>query len=113
MNAKGCDMSRKKTEAQDSKAESVSFEQALERLETIVKEMESGELSLENMMARFEEGQSLVKLCSGKLNQVERRIEILVKEGDEVVAEPFGEEPGGGNGDEPGKDDTNTNGMPF
>ncbi|MEI6516216.1 MAG: exodeoxyribonuclease VII small subunit [bacterium] len=80
-------MSKKKSDETDE----VSFEKALARLETIVEEMESGTLSLEDMMARFEEGQKLVKLCSTKLNQVERRIEILVKEGDSVTPEKFEE----------------------
>ena len=106
-------MSKKKAETQEPRPEGASFEKALERLETIVQEMESGELSLEDMMARFEEGQKLVKLCSGKLNQVERRIEILVKEGDEIVAEPFGEEPGGDDRGAIGTGDDNKNGMPF
>lgn len=79
-------MTKKKTDAP-----APAFEPALERLETIVGEMESGTLSLEDMMSRFEEGQSLVKVCSEKLNQVERRIEILMKEGDKVVAKPFAE----------------------
>ncbi len=109
---RGATMSRKKAETLDSKQTEMGFEGALERLETIVKEMESGELSLEDMMARFEEGQSLVKLCSGKLNQVERRIEILIKDGDQIVAEPFGEEPRGDSKAAP-KDEDGRNGMPF
>ena len=66
-----------------------NFEKALERLETIVGEMESGTLSLEKMMACFEEGTELVKFCSQKLNEVEKKIEILAKKGEEIVAEPF------------------------
>ena len=102
-------MSRKKSEEQAPEQNEVSFEKALERLETIVEEMESGKLSLEDMMKRFEEGQGLVKVCSTKLNQVERRIEILVKEGDRVTAEPFEEasEQVETKHDEPG------NGLPF
>ncbi|MFH1968832.1 MAG: exodeoxyribonuclease VII small subunit [Verrucomicrobiota bacterium] len=65
------------------------FEKSLERLETIVREMESGELSLEKMMKHFEEGMSLVGICSTKLNEVERKIELLVKQGDQMVAKPF------------------------
>lgn len=65
------------------------FEKSLERLETIVREMESGELSLEKMMKHFEEGMGLVKVCSGRLNEVERKIEMLVKKGEQTVAEPF------------------------
>ena len=67
-----------------AKAKEPEFEKALERLETIVAEMEGGELSLETMIKRFEEGRKLVGLCSRKLNEVERRIEILVKKGDDV-----------------------------
>lgn len=102
-------MSRKKTEEAGVKSDDISFEKALSRLETIVEEMESGKLSLEDMMARFEEGQGLVKVCSAKLNQVERKIEILVKEGDAVTTEPFEErdEAAPAKGDEPG------DGLPF
>ena len=81
----------------------------MERLETIVEDMEGGKLSLEDMMARFEEGQGLVKLCSAKLTQVERRIEILVKEGETVTAERFEDE------DESGKTPSEKpdDGLPF
>ncbi len=69
--------------------DSPNFEKALERLETIVGEMDTGSLELDMMMKRFEEGMGLVKFCSQKLNEVEKKIEILVKKGDETVAEPF------------------------
>ena len=65
------------------------FEKSMSRLETIVGEMEGGALSLEDMITRFEEGQTLIKACTRTLNEVERKIEVLVKKGDEVVAEPF------------------------
>ena len=48
------------------------------------------EVTLEQMISHFEEGQKLLGLCGKKLNEVERRIEILVRKGDEVAAEPFG-----------------------
>ena len=67
-----------------------SFEKALARLEEIAAEMESGELGLEKMVAAFEEGQKLVKLCSSRLNEVEKKIELLVQKADGTVeAEPF------------------------
>jgi len=75
----------------DKVEEKMSFEKALERLEAIVGEMEGGSLSLDKMISRFEEGQSLLKFCSQKLNEVERKIEVLVKKGDKVSAEPFDE----------------------
>lgn len=70
----------------------LNFEKSLERLESIVEEMEKGSLGLEQMMEQFEEGRRLLAFCTKKLNEVERRIEILVKKGDSVEAEPF-EEP--------------------
>ena len=67
-----------------------SFEKALARLEEIAAEMEGGELGLEKMVEAFEEGQKLVKLCSSRLNEVEKKIEMLVKQADgSVAAEPF------------------------
>jgi exodeoxyribonuclease VII small subunit len=67
----------------------LDFEKSLQRLESIVSEMEGGSLSLEDMISRFEEGQNLLGFCSKKLNEVEKKIEKLVKKGDKVVAEPF------------------------
>jgi len=69
-----------------------SFEKALERLEQIVAEMEGGKLSLEKMISHFEEGSKLVKFCSGKLNEVEKKIEQLLTKDGQVTTVPF--EPG-------------------
>ncbi len=71
------------------KTDEPGFEDSLKRLETIVGEMETGALSLEDMMSRFEEGTGLVKFCTGKLDEVEQKIEKLVKKGDKIVTEPF------------------------
>ena len=57
-----------------------SFELALENLEQVVEQLETGELSLEDSLAAFERGVGLVKHCNQKLNEVERKIEILVKD---------------------------------
>ena len=56
------------------------FEEALEDLEKVVEQLESGELSLEGSLAAFEEGVRLVKYCNQKLTEVERKIELLVKD---------------------------------
>ena len=69
--------------------ENVGFEQSLERLELLVEEMESGELSLEDMIRHFEEGSKLVGVCSRKLNEVEQKIEKLVKKDGAMEAVPF------------------------
>ena len=66
-----------------------SFEKALSELETIVEAMESGSLPLEKMMEQYEEGMRLISFCSAKLNEVEKKIEIMVKKGDKIVTEPF------------------------
>ena len=58
-------------------AEPKDFEEALTRLEGIVKELEKGELSLESSLARYEQGVRLAKYCSGKLEEAEKRIELL------------------------------------
>ncbi len=65
------------------------FEQSLGRLEDLVDEMESGELSLEKMIAHFEEGSTLVEVCTRKLNEVEQKIEKLVKKDGELKEVPF------------------------
>jgi len=68
----------------------MGFEAALKRLEAIVEEMEAGEADLDTMIASFEEGQKLVKLCTAKLNEVEKKIEKIVKDGSGgVTVEPL------------------------
>ncbi len=59
--------------------ESPPFEQALERLETIVTEMEEGKLPIEVMMEKFEEGVKLAAYCDRRLEEIRGKIEILVK----------------------------------
>jgi len=55
------------------------FEQALQKLETIVELMELGELSLDETLARFEEGTRLAKLCQTKLSDAELKVQQLEK----------------------------------
>jgi len=71
------------------KADDNDFDKSLERLEEIVQQMESGELSLDDMMTRFEEGSRLVKQCSTKLREVEKKIEKLVSLQDAEKTEPL------------------------
>ena len=56
------------------------FETALEELENLVEQLESGDLSLEDSLAAFEKGVGLVKLCNQKLSDVEKKIELLVRD---------------------------------
>jgi exodeoxyribonuclease VII small subunit len=70
-----------------------SFEASLRKLEELVRDMEGGSLTLDQMLTAFEEGSRLAQVCHTRLNEVERRIEMLVQKGDAVVAEPFPEPP--------------------
>lgn len=74
------------------KMENNGFEKSLERLEEIVARMESGELSLDDMINHFEEGSKLVKQCSARLTEVEKKIEKLVSLEDSGKTVPFEEE---------------------
>lgn len=78
-----------KTKPSSASEASPSFEDDLTRLETIIRDMESGEASLDDMIALFEEGSSLIKRCSAKLNEVEKKIEVLVQKDGKYATEPF------------------------
>jgi exodeoxyribonuclease VII small subunit len=81
--------------ADDPAAEGLKFEQALGRLEKIVAEMESAELPLDEVVGRFEEGTRLVRFCAQKLEEAEKKIEILARKKDgTVTTEAFEPEPG-------------------
>ena len=56
-----------------------NFEQAMSRLEEIVEKMESGDLALEDLIVRYEEGMQLVKVCQERLASAEERIEIITR----------------------------------
>jgi exodeoxyribonuclease VII small subunit len=58
------------------------FESALEELESVVEQLESGDLSLEDSLAAFEKGVGLVKYCNQKLSEVEKKVELLIKDKD-------------------------------
>ena len=58
----------------------IKFEKALSRLETIVTELEGGELSLDDSLKIFEEGVKLSKTCLKMLDDAERKVEILVQD---------------------------------
>jgi exodeoxyribonuclease VII small subunit len=58
----------------------IKFESALEDLERVVEQLETGALSLEDSLTAFEKGVGLVKFCNQKLNEVEKKIDFLVKD---------------------------------
>lgn len=63
------------------------FEEALQKLESVVEQMESGDLPLETLLSRFEEGTRLVKSCHTRLSEAELKISQLEKNaaGDPVL----------------------------
>lgn len=66
-----------------------SFEEALDELELIVKLMEEGNLNLDEALAKFEKGIVLSRVCSRKLEQAEKKIDILIcSEKGELILEP-------------------------
>ena len=78
-----------------------TFETSLEELERIVRELEQGELTLEKSLELFEQGVKLSRECQERLNQAERRIEILMRDNQgRAVVRPF--DPEGDAGDENG-----------
>ena len=64
-----------------------AFEQALARLEEIVRKLDSGDAPLDESLSLFEEGVKLVKFCSDKLDRAEQTVKILVRGEDGKVAE--------------------------
>jgi exodeoxyribonuclease VII small subunit len=56
-----------------------NFEGAMDRLEKIVEQMESGKLPLEDLIVRYEEGMNLVKVCQERLANAEQKIEIIAR----------------------------------
>jgi exodeoxyribonuclease VII small subunit len=66
-----------------------NFEEALKRLEEIVQKLEGGELSLEESLKLFEEGIEISRTCTKKLSEAEKKVEKLVKMGQEFKTEKF------------------------
>jgi exodeoxyribonuclease VII small subunit len=69
--------------------ETLSFEEAMEKLEQIVSKLENGDVPLEKAIELFQEGMRLSHFCSEKLEQVEKKIEMLVEENGSLVKKPF------------------------
>jgi exodeoxyribonuclease VII small subunit len=74
-------------------AKNLPFEEALKKLEGVVETMEADELPLETLLARYEEGMRLVKVCQEKLAEAELKIQQLEKNAaGELKLKPFEEE---------------------
>lgn len=71
------------------KKEEIPFEKAMSKLESITAELEKGNLSLEESMAKFEEGMELSKKCNEILQNAEKKITILLEENGTLKEENF------------------------
>ena len=68
----------------------LNFEKAMNRLEAIVEQMETGKLPLEDLIVRYEEGMNLVKVCQERLTSAEEKIEIIARNsGGKAVVKDF------------------------
>jgi len=76
-----------------AKPAEMSFEAALKRLEEVLDALEHGDLPLEKALTGFEEGVNLVRFCHQKLDEVETRVELLLKdEAGRFFTRPFPDE---------------------
>jgi exodeoxyribonuclease VII small subunit len=66
-----------------------SFEDALEKLENITRELEEADLSLEDSLKYFDEGVKLAEYCNSKLSDAQKKVEILLKKDDTLEPAPF------------------------
>jgi len=73
----------------EEKTSSPTFEASLQELERIVKELEKGDLPLEQSLQLFENGMRLSAECKRQLEEAESRVEILMKRGSDLVPVPF------------------------
>ncbi len=67
----------------------IDFEKSLRELEKLVDEMESGELTLDQSLARFEKGVALTKACQQALKEAEQKVNILIEKHGEAELEAF------------------------
>ena len=69
----------------DSQPQAIDFEHSLAELEALVNQLETGELTLENALARFERGINLVRMCQSALGDAEQRVDRLLTARDGTV----------------------------
>jgi len=72
----------------------LNFEEALSKLEEVVNKLEKEQLSLDDSLKIFEEGINLYRFCSKELNEVEKKINIIIEENGEFKEVPFEYEEG-------------------
>ncbi|MBD1575104.1 MULTISPECIES: exodeoxyribonuclease VII small subunit [Vibrio] len=73
----------------NKKPENMSFEESLAELDSLVDQLENGDLDLEDALKKFERGISLARVSQGKLSEAEQRVEILLNDSDDAELIPF------------------------
>jgi len=86
-------MARTPVSSKSQSGQKIRFEDALKKLEETVEALEDGEVALEDALKLYEEGVRLARLCTKKLDEAERKIEILSRDSEgKVTARPFEED---------------------
>lgn len=88
------------TKARAALPKNLTFEKALARLSEIVDELEDPAKGLESSLTLFEEGVALSRFCRGKIDEIQSRVEVVLKETPEGFETKVLEEPGDEEGDE-------------
>ena len=79
-----------KAASRKAKPAAPAFEADLKRLEDLLQQLEHGDLPLEAALAAFEEGMQLVRHCNAKLDEVEQKVELLLRdEAGRLISQPF------------------------
>ncbi|WDU47458.1 exodeoxyribonuclease VII small subunit [Taylorella equigenitalis] len=65
----------------DEQATSIKYEDAISELDTIVRDMQSGKLSLEDSIAKYKRGMELAEICKSKLNDAQKQIGVMQEDG--------------------------------
>lgn len=81
--------SNKEEKTIDAEEVEMTFEEAMEKLELLVEQLECGRMSLDESLDTFEQGMKLASRCRKRLDNAERRIEQLINEGGKIKSEPF------------------------
>lgn len=81
----------------------MNFEEAMEKLEEITRDLEEGNLSLEESLEKFEEGMRLVNFCEKKLEEMEKRIKLIVKDEGKLKIESWQQSENKNKKDDPNK----------
>jgi len=84
-----------KLKGQSSSVQEAPFEEVMDRLQTVVEQLEEGDLPLEQSLAMFEEGVRLSRAGAKRLDEAERRVEELLAAGDELQTSPLEESEAG------------------